>query len=129
MTDPIDGMTLCPCGSGAGYDECCGPLHRGAPAPTALALMRSRFTAFVIGDAAYLMACWHPDTRPARMDLDESVVWRRLQIVDTVAGTETDDDGVVEFRCAYTRDGRHHVLHERSRFTRVDGRWVYLDGS
>ncbi len=91
--------------------------------------MRSRFAAFALGDADYLLASWHPETRPARMDLDESVVWRRLQIVDTVAGAEEDQDGVVEFRAAFRRDGQHDVLHERSRFTRVDGRWVYLDGS
>jgi len=91
--------------------------------------MRSRFAAFALGDADYLLASWHPETRPARMDLDESVVWRRLQIVDTVAGAEEDQDGVGEFRAAFRRDGQHDVLHERSRFTRVDGRWVYLDGS
>lgn len=91
--------------------------------------MRSRFAAFALGDADYLLASWHPETRPARIDLDESVVWRRLQIVDTVAGAEEDQDGVVEFRAAFRRDGQHDVLHERSRFTRVDGRWVYLDGS
>jgi len=91
--------------------------------------MRSRFAAFALGDADYLLASWHPETRPARMDLDESVVWRRLQIVETVAGAEEDQDGVVEFRAAFRRDGQHDVLHERSRFTRVDGRWVYLDGS
>ena len=91
--------------------------------------MRSRFAAFALGAADYLLASWHPETRPARMDLDESVVWRRLQIVETVAGAEEDQDGVVEFRAAFRRDGQHDVLHERSRFTRVDGRWVYLDGS
>jgi len=63
------------------------------------------------------------------MDLDDTVIWRRLQIVDVVAGGEDDDDGVVEFRGAFRRAGQHDVLHERSRFTRLNGRWVYLDGS
>jgi len=111
----------CPCGSGENYDGCCGPLHAGAAAPTALALMRSRFSAFALGDADYLLRSWHPETRPATVDLDDGVTWRRLQIVD--AGEST-----VEFRATYLRDGEHNVLHERSRFERVAGRWVYVDG-
>ena len=95
---------------------------------TAEALMRSRFAAFRDGDAAWLLASWHPSTRPARLELDEDVRWRGLQIVDTVAGTETDDTGVVEFRATYIADGAHGVLHERSRFVRVDGQWFYVDG-
>ena len=122
-------MHRCPCGSGADYESCCGPLHRGAAAPTALALMRSRFSAYALGDADYLMTSWHPQTRPASIELDDAVTWRRLQIVDVVAGGEDDDDGVVEFRAAFRRAGQHDVLHERSRFTRLNGRWVYLDGS
>ena len=119
----------CPCGSGASYPDCCERLHRGDhPAPTALALMRSRFTAFTLGDADYLMATWHAGTRPERLDLDDDVAWLRLQIVDTVAGGQADDTGVVEFRAQYRRDGKRHILHERSRFSRIDGRWVYLDG-
>lgn len=122
-------MPGCPCGSGANYESCCGPLHRGAAAATALALMRSRFSAYALGDADYLMTSWHPQTRPASIELDDAVTWRRLQIVDVVAGGEDDDDGVVEFRGAFRRAGQHDVLHERSRFTRLNGRWVYLDGS
>jgi SEC-C motif domain protein len=124
---PEDGH--CPCGSGDDYVACCGPLHSGAQtAPTALALMRSRFTAFAVGDADYLIASWHRSTRPDRLDLDDDVRWRRLQIVDTVAGGPDDAEGVVEFRAQYERDGRRHLLHERSRFGRVKGRWVYIDG-
>jgi SEC-C motif domain protein len=118
----------CPCGSGADYDACCGPVHRGDPALTALALMRSRFCAFARDDADYLMASWHPETRPPTMELDTGLVWRRLQIVDTEAGGDDDTDGVVEFRASYQRDGHHGVLHERSRFTRITGRWVYVEG-
>lgn len=118
----------CPCGSGSAYDACCGPLHAGQPADTALALMRSRFSAFARGDHAYLLHSWHPETRPATLVLDDDVTWRRLQIVDTEAGGPSDTEGVVEFRAQYERDGRRHLLHERSRFSRVDGRWVYRDG-
>ena len=110
------------------YAECCGPLHDGQPADTALALMRSRFSAFAVGDADYLMASWHHETRPRRLTLEDSVSWRRLQIVDTDAGGEDDTTGVVEFRAQYERGGSRHILHERSRFARVSGRWVYVDG-
>ncbi len=116
------------------YATCCGPLHRGErPAATAVALMRSRFTAFALGDVDYLLATWHPSTSPAGLDLDDDVVWRRLQIVDTEAGGEDDLSGVVQFRAQYVRAddpaGGRHILHERSRFTRSrDGRWLYVDG-
>lgn len=122
MTNP------CPCGSGRVYDACCGPLHEGAEAPTAEALMRSRFSAFALGLAEYLLASWHPSTRPASLELDDGTVWRRLQIVDTVAGGPDDAEGVVEFRASYRDADGAGVLHERSRFTRVDGRWAYVDG-
>ncbi|PZQ92012.1 MAG: hypothetical protein DI534_03485 [Leifsonia xyli] len=118
----------CPCGSGPAYAECCELVHRGAPAPTAEALMRSRFSAFARGDAAYLLASWHPSTRPPELELDADVVWRRLQIVDTVAGGPDDAAGVVEFRASYRGPDGAGVLHERSRFARVGGRWLYLDG-
>ncbi|WP_207454864.1 YchJ family protein [Desertivibrio insolitus] len=118
----------CPCGSGTPYSGCCGPLHAGAPAPTALALMRSRFSAFALADAAYLSRTWHPSTRPDPLELDDDVVWRRLQIVDTTAGGEADTDGVVEFRASYRSAKSAGLMHERSRFTRHEGRWVYVDG-
>ncbi|MCA4722390.1 YchJ family protein [Mycolicibacterium fortuitum] len=119
----------CPCGTGLPYDECCGPLHSGArQAATAVALMRSRFSAFALGDVDYLLTSWHPDTRPAELSMDEDIVWRRLQIVDAEAGGEESTDGVVEFRAQYVHDGKRHILHERSRFERVKGRWRYLDG-
>lgn len=123
----VDGEA-CPCGSGRPYGACCGPIHAGAPAATAEALMRSRFSAFARGDAAYLLASWHPSTRPARLDLDAEVVWRRLQIVDTVGGGADDADGIVEFRASFRSAEGAGLLHERSRFARFEGRWVYVDG-
>ena len=90
--------------------------------------MRSRFDAFARGDVAHLLASWHPSTRPATLELDDDVEWRRLQIVDTVAGGESDIDGVVEFRASYRSSEGAGLLHERSRFTRHEGRWVYVDG-
>ena len=96
--------------------------------------MRSRFSAFALrstnlGLDAYLLASWHPSTRPKSLDLDDGIAWRRLQIVDTVAGGPDDSTGIVEFRASYRGpDGTAGVLQERSRFERVDGRWCYLDG-
>jgi SEC-C motif-containing protein len=90
--------------------------------------MRSRFSAFALGRADYLRASWHPATRPGELDLDPEVIWRRLQIVDTVAGGVDDTTGVVEFRASYRDGDGAGLLHERSRFERVDGRWVYRDG-
>lgn len=90
--------------------------------------MRSRYTAYARGLTPYLLRSWHPSTRPARLDLDEGTVWRRLQIVDTVAGGPEDDEGVVEFRASYRSPESAGLLHERSRFARHDGRWVYRDG-
>lgn len=88
--------------------------------------MRSRFEAYRYRDAAWLLASWHPSTRPAALDLTGSPVWRGLQIVDTVAGGITDDTGIVEFRATYLTAGGVEVLHERSRFVRHHGRWHYL---
>lgn len=94
--------------------------------PTAEALMRSRFEAFRTGDADWLLASWHPSTRPDALDLSTNPRWRGLQIIDTVAGGEDDDTGIVEFRATFLVPGGVDVLHERSRFARVDGRWFYL---
>ncbi|MCV7152158.1 hypothetical protein H7I57_12945 [Mycobacterium pyrenivorans] len=100
------------------------PLHVGErQARTAEELMRSRYSAFVVGDTGYLWRTWHPRTRPQDVG-DGAVTWSRLEIVDTVAGREGDESGEVEFR-AHHRAG---VLHERSRFTRRAGRWFYVDG-
>jgi SEC-C motif-containing protein len=124
---PEDAPERCPCGVGT-YAEHCGPLHGGAPASTAVALMRSRFSAFALALAPYLLRTWSRRTRPAAIDMGGGPEWRRLQIVDTLAGGQADDTGVVEFRASYRSAEGAGVLHERSRFVREDGLWVYLDG-
>lgn len=89
--------------------------------------MRSRFEAFRSADVAWLLASWHPSTRPPTLDLSDNPTWRGLQIVDTVAGGPTDDMGIVEFRATYLRPGGGvGVQQERSRFVREAGRWYYL---
>lgn len=90
--------------------------------------MRSRFAAFKGADFAWLLASWHPSTRPDTLDLSDNPVWRGLQIVDTVDGGVDDETGIVEFRAtSLAADGGVEVHHERSRFIRDDGRWFYLD--
>ncbi|NNG20694.1 zinc chelation protein SecC [Naumannella sp. ID2617S] len=117
----------CPCGGGA-YADCCGPLLDGGRlAESAEELMRSRYTAFAVGDARHLLGTWHPRTRPHSVSVD-GIEWTGLEIVDTVAGTPGDEDGVVEFLAQHRIDGRPGTLHERSRFARRAGRWLYLDG-
>lgn len=112
------------------FGECCGPVLRGArPAATAEALMRSRYTAFAEGDAGYLLRSWHPRTRPAELALDPDTRWRFLEVLRTERGGPFDDTGVVEFEAHYRSGGERGSLHEVSRFARVEGAWVYLDGT
>ena len=115
----------CPCLSGLPYAECCGRFHTGIAAPTAEALMRSRYSAFAIGDAAYLLATWHPSTRPDDLELDESIRWYRLDIIDRVGGGPLDVAGIVEFEAFY-KGSERGSQRERSSFVREDGRWFYV---
>jgi SEC-C motif-containing protein len=119
----------CPCGSGAVYDACCGPLHRGEwQAATAEELMRSRYAAYAHGDSDYLFRTWHPRTRPADVAVGGNVVWKGLEVIDTAAGGIDDDHGEVEFRARYEAAGKPGAMHERSRFERRAGCWFYVDG-
>ncbi|AXE25280.1 hypothetical protein C0216_19145 [Streptomyces globosus] len=117
----------CPCGLPAAYADCCGRFHSGAgQAPTAELLMRSRFSAFAVGDTSYLMRSWHPATRPDRLDLDPEQRWVKLDILGTDRGGLFETEGSVEFRAHY-REGRHTgSLHENSAFSREGGAWVYV---
>ncbi|GLY67981.1 YchJ family protein [Amycolatopsis taiwanensis] len=127
MADDIIAGTRCPCGSGETYGDCCGPLHAGErAAATAERLMRSRFSAFAVGDTAYLLATWHPSTRPKSLDLDLTQRWTRLDVLATTGGTPFHDSGIVEFRAHYRHKGRSGSMHELSTFTREDGQWRYL---
>jgi SEC-C motif domain protein len=116
----------CPCGLGDGYDSCCGRLHSGVPAATAEQLMRSRYSAFAVGDTAYLLRTWHPSGRPRVLRLDPALRWTRLAVLETHGGGLFDTTGTVRFRAMYVHDGQRGVLAETSRFVREDGRWVYL---
>ena len=112
-------MRPCPCGLPGTYDECCGHFHAGAAAPTPELLMRSRYSAYAVGHAAYLLRTWHPSTRPPAVELGTR--WLRLEVLSASGGL-LDAEGAVHFR-AHHVDG---VLEERSRFVRDAGRWSYL---
>lgn len=117
----------CPCGRGAAFEACCGRfIGTGVAAPDAESLMRSRYTAFVRGDVAHLLATWHVSTRPASIDFDEGVKWLGLE----VKRHKPTDEGHagVEFVARSRLQGRGQRLHERSRFVREDGHWYYVDG-
>ena len=89
--------------------------------------MRSRYGAFVLLNPGYLLRTWHPDTRPAGLELDPAMQWRRLDIVSTSRGGPLDTEGIVEFQAHFRHSGERGVHHETSRFLRVDRRWYYLD--
>lgn len=115
----------CPCGS-TSYAGCCEPFHLGTPAPSAERLMRSRYSAYVLGLELYLLATWHPETRPESLDLaHDATKWLGL---DLKRHEESGDTAIVEFVARYKIDGRAHRLHEISRFKRIAGCWLYVDG-
>lgn len=134
LTDDKDLDTRCPCGSGKPFSFCCEPAITGRkPAATAEALMRSRYTAFALGAVDYLI-----NTTAARMrtpqdaelltEQTQITTWTGLDIIDTQAGQKDDQSGIVEFKAAFESPEGNAILHERSRFERESGQWVYLDG-
>ena len=122
------GTATCPCGLPAAYDTCCGRFHHGASAPTAELLMRARYSAYALRDEVYLLASWHPSTRPGHVALDPALRWTGLEVVEASGGL-LDTTGQVRFRASHVRRGVPGVLEERSRFVRDAGRWAYLDGA
>ncbi|MCC3765360.1 YchJ family protein [Glycomyces sp. TRM65418] len=120
--------TTCPCGSGAAFTACCGPLHAGtAKAATAETLMRSRYSAFALGDEAHLLRTWHPATRPDRLDLDGDRTWTGLEILETTGGSPLHTQGTVRFRASYTDGDGPGAQTEDSAFERVGADWYYVD--
>ncbi|MGV3728900.1 YchJ family protein [Hydrogenophaga sp.] len=117
----------CPCGRALDFAACCGRyLGTGVPAPDAESLMRSRYTAFVRGDVAHLLATWHASRRPASLDLDAGVKWLGLDVKRHRALDA--DHAEVAFVARSRVQGRGQRLQERSRFVREDGWWFYVDG-
>ncbi|RNL80497.1 zinc chelation protein SecC [Nocardioides marmorisolisilvae] len=118
----------CPCGSGSAYDACCGPLVRNESQATGVEqLMRSRYSAFVVGDEDHLFRTWHPRTRPEQVAPEPGLEWTGLEVLDVEE--PGDGTGVVEFRAHWRWQGKHGLLHERSTFEQRGGRWLYVDGT
>ncbi|MBM6550214.1 YchJ family protein [Marinomonas ostreistagni] len=130
----MSSQSPCPCGANASYDACCGKYHNQSQnAPTAEALMRSRYSAFALGYFDYIAATQRlinePDIRGD--DIAQSngqTQWLELEINDTQDGQEDDMTGMVAFT-AHFQEGQHSgQLQERSLFEKVDGRWLYIAG-
>ncbi|HLN22622.1 MAG TPA: YchJ family protein [Patescibacteria group bacterium] len=126
-------MSECPCGSGKALEACCGPLLDGGPAPSPEALMRSRYSAYVLCNVDHLERSLAPE---ARTDHDrasaeswsKAVDWLGLSILSTEAGGAGDETGIVEFAARFRQNGLEQTHHETSNFRRLDGGWVYVDG-
>ncbi|MCE4553212.1 YchJ family protein [Roseateles cellulosilyticus] len=123
----------CPCGQARLHAECCGAWHtafaegRGLLAPSPEALMRSRYSAFVLDRLDYLLATWHASTRPATLEPSEpGLKWLGLDVKRSAL--QDVDHGTVEFVARSKLGGRAHRLHETSRFVREGGIWFYVDG-
>ena len=118
----------CPCDTGLAYDDCCGACHAGTPAADARALMRSRYSAYVLGNADYLRDTWHPSTCPAALDLLDlsRTRWLGLSVKDFA---ETGDNATVTFVARYRVGGGSAArMRETSRFVREYEAWWYVDG-
>ncbi len=129
--NPVKPASACPCGHAQPYAECCGRYHAGLAAPTAEALMRSRYSAYALGLGDYLHQTWAAETRPAELDLTTppQPQWLGLEVRDA---REDGDSAVVEFIARCKINGRAERLQERSRFVRRqlggEWRWYYVDG-
>jgi SEC-C motif-containing protein len=126
-------MKPCPCGSGQGLDACCGAIIAGAPAPTAEALMRSRYTAFVLGDLDHIEATHAPEVRgdfnrSAAESVANDAEWLGLDVRGTIGGGADDQEGEVEFVTNFMRQGKEYAHHEIAVFRREQGNWMYVKG-
>ncbi len=120
----------CPCGSGKEFGGCCARYFEGAEvAPTAEALMRSRYTAYTLQREDYLLSTWHASTRPAQLGLAEEPPTKWLGLEVKRHEQQDEDHAIVEFVARYKVNGRAHRLHEVSRFVREAGQWFYVDGA
>jgi len=126
-------MPNCYCNRPQSYDTCCGVVHKNIlKASSAEDLMRSRYSAFVVGNGDYLMESHHSTTRSVKekkslIKWSKSVEWIKLEIIDTSKGTVNDTEGTVEFKAFYFNNGVLEVIHENSMFVKENGYWVYLN--
>lgn len=119
----------CHCGNTQPYADCCARyVDNNDPAPTAEALMRSRYTAYTLAREDYLLATWHPSTRPAASGLVEEAPTKWMGLEVKRHEQQDAEHAIVEFIARYKVNGRAHRLREISRFVRESGRWFYVDG-
>ena len=125
----------CPCGTGRGYDKCCGPYLGGEAKPeTAEQLMRARYTAHVVADVSYVGATQHPETadeydEAATQTWAEKSEWLGLEIQNTSAGSSVDETGTVEFVAMYRdAEGTVRKHHELGTFKKLNNEWMFFDG-
>ena len=130
-------MILCPCESGKPYNKCCEVYHLGTPAPTAEALMRSRYSAYALATkipalAEYILQTWHPDTRPESLNLtgEDAIKWLGLQIkrYQNIDSENAIVEFVARYKYANNLGAKAERLHETSRFKLMNDRWYYVDG-
>ncbi len=120
---------LCLCHSGECFSRCCRPYLDGAQsAPTALALMRSRYSAYTMNRAVYLRETWHSSTCPVAIDFADNIQWRALNVLWIDRGGMDDVVGVVAFVAYYEIGGQAKQLREISSFRREGTRWYYVAG-
>lgn len=126
----MEHTTPCLCTSGLNYGQCCYLYHSSQQTAThAEVLMRSRFTAYVMRNADYLLATWDKSTRPADIDFSKDTVeWYQLEIINKKKGGIKDTKGLVDFKAYYRHDGQEHVMSELSRFRKIDEHWYYQGG-
>jgi SEC-C motif domain protein len=127
---------LCPCCSGADYTKCCGPLHEGSEAANALILMRSRYSAYALQKAAYIIKTTHPKNKNFTLDFKKweaqillfckTTQFTGLEIVDFQDGVS---QASVSFIARLTQGERDASFKECSLFEKLDGRWLYKDGT
>lgn len=128
-------MKACPCGSGLAYDKCCEPYITGVKnAPTAEALMCSRYTAYVEHAIDYIVDTCSPDEKE-KIDIKQTRTWSEkskwlgLKILSSEKGGPEDTEGRVEFEALYEMDGLRDIHHEQAKFKKHDGRWLYEEGN
>lgn len=123
--------TLCPCGSGKTLAECCLDVISGVKkATSAEALMRSRYTAYAMGEMSYILSSWHVSTRPSQVSTENNISWRGLKVLRSVKKhrQESTQYAEVEFIASFINDGIERQMHECSQFVYEDDRWFYVDG-
>jgi SEC-C motif-containing protein len=118
---------MCPCFSGKPYDQCCGPYHAGAPVPTPLSLMRSRYSGYALKKIDYIIETTHPILRKSSKNREEIAKFSDETSFDGLDILEAEDDNVT-LRAHLSRNGKDISFTEKSHFEKVDGKWKYHSG-